>query len=443
MKIKFAIQSYQHKSLPVSAQSCVNMYAEAQPPDANTQVAVLPTPGVELINTLGIGPIHAIEDFRGVYYIISGDELYSMRESGVAQLLGNVGNARQIVNNGYELFIPSDLQGYNYDEVNGFREVPAGDFLGASTSTSQDGYVINAVPNSGVFQISTLQDAYDYSNVQYATAEGHPDGIIRVLSDHRELWLMGESTIEVWYNSGDTDFPFDRSTYIERGCGGRWTVQKLDNTVYWLGNDKVVYTANGYQPVRISTHAIESEIKEYTSEPTSYIQEWDGHKFYILSYTESTWAYDVATKLWHQRQSYGLERSRINVISGDIAGDYINGNIYRVTDSNTENGETIQRIMVSPAVGSFEKFTPLSKLSVEFEAGVGLTSGQGNDPLAILAWSDDMGATWSNSLYTPIGKIGEYGWRAEWHRLGRFRKRIFKLIVSDPVKVVILGAYAQ
>ncbi|MEW7987902.1 MAG: hypothetical protein AB2799_19115 [Candidatus Thiodiazotropha sp.] len=443
MRLKFAIQSYQHKSLPVSAQSCVNMYAEAQPPDANTPVAVLPTPGVELITTLGIGPIHAIEDFRGVYYIISGDELYSMRESGVWQLLGNVGNARQIVNNGYELFIPSDLQGYTYDEVNGFREVPSGDFLGASTSTSQDGYVINTVPNSGQFQLSTLQDAYDYSNVQYATAEGHPDGIIRALSDHRELWLMGEKTIEVWYNSGDSDFPFDRSTYIERGCGGRWTVQKLDNSVYWLGNDGVIYTANGYNPIRISTHAIESEIRAYTSEPTSYIHEWDGHKFYVITYSEGTWAYDVATKLWHERRSYGLSRSRINVINGNIAGDYENGNIYRVTDSYTENEETIERILVAPSVGSYEKFTSISKFTAEFDAGPGLTTGQGSDPTAMLSWSDDGGRTWSNTLYTSIGKIGKYGHRAEWTRLGRFRKRIFRLIVSDPVKVVVLGAYAQ
>ena len=444
MRIKFAIQSYQHDSLPVSSQRCVNMYAEAMPPDANTDVAVLPTPGLDLMNTLGQGPIHAIEKFRGVYYIISGTELYSMRESGVSLLLGSVGQARQIVNNGVELFIPSDAEGYTYDPAQGFREVPAGDFLGASSSASQDGYIINAIPNTGEFQISALVDAYDYSLVQTATAEGHPDGIIRAISDHRELWLMGTNSTEVWYNSGDPDFPFERSTYIERGCGARWSVQKLDNSLYWLGDDGVVYRAEGYQPKRISTHAIEKAIEGYTSEPTSFIHEADGHKFYVLTYDEGTWVYDIPSGLWHERESYGHTRWRVNCIAGDIAGDYQNGNIYRLNPNTyTENGNTLQRILSTPAIGEWDSRAPISQFGVEFESGVGLTSGQGKDPQAALKWSDDGGRTWSNTLYASIGDLGEYGYRAIWRRLGRTYKRVFHLTISDPVKVVILGAYVK
>jgi hypothetical protein len=68
---------------------------------------------------------------------------------------------------------------------------------------------------------------------------------------------------------------------------------------------------------------------------------------------------------------------------------------------------------------------------------------QGHDPLASLEWSNDGGHTWSNAYTTAIGEIGEYGWRAVWNKLGAGRSRIFRVTISDPVKVAIHGAYAE
>ena len=79
------------------------------------------------------------------------------------------------------------------------------------------------------------------------------------------------------------------------------------------------------------------------------------------------------------------------------------------------------------------------------ESGVGAVTGTGNDPQAMLQFSDDGGKTWSSETWakTNIGAIGEYLTRVQWNRLGMFRQRQFKLTISDPVKVVILGAYAE
>jgi hypothetical protein len=76
------------------------------------------------------------------------------------------------------------------------------------------------------------------------------------------------------------------------------------------------------------------------------------------------------------------------------------------------------------------------------EAGVGLLSGQGSDPKIILDWSDDGGHTWSNARYLSIGGIGEYGYRCLAHHLGTSRNRVFRVRASDPVKFVLLEAYA-
>ena len=79
-------------------------------------------------------------------------------------------------------------------------------------------------------------------------------------------------------------------------------------------------------------------------------------------------------------------------------------------------------------------------IQVDFETGVGTQSGQGVNPQAMLQWSNDGARTWSNEHWASFGAIGKYKTRARWRRLGRARDRVYRLVVSDPCKVVILGA---
>jgi hypothetical protein len=66
-----------------------------------------------------------------------------------------------------------------------------------------------------------------------------------------------------------------------------------------------------------------------------------------------------------------------------------------------------------------------------------------NETLIGLDWSDDGGHTWSTRHYVSIGEIGEYTQRAIWRRLGRSRGRIFRIMISGAVKIVIIAAYAE
>jgi len=85
-------------------------------------------------------------------------------------------------------------------------------------------------------------------------------------------------------------------------------------------------------------------------------------------------------------------------------------------------------------------------LQIDMQTGVGLGNFPGSigeDPQAMLQWSDDGGHTWSNEYWVPIGKMGEYKTRARWRRLGRSRARIFRVTITDPVKVVFIGASVE
>ena len=130
-----------------------------------------------------------------------------------------------------------------------------------------------------------------------------------------------------------------------------------------------------------------------------------------------------------------------------IVGDYANGNIYAFDlDVYADNGD-IQKWLRSwralPSGQNNLKRTAHHSLQIDMESGVGLNSGQGSDPEVMLRWSDDGGHTWSNYHTSPVGRIGTYGTRVFFRRLGmtlKLRDRVYELSMTDPVKTAIMGA---
>jgi hypothetical protein len=130
-----------------------------------------------------------------------------------------------------------------------------------------------------------------------------------------------------------------------------------------------------------------------------------------------------------------------------IVGDYENGNIYAFDlDVYADNG-AVQKWLRSwralPTGANNLNRTAQHTLQLNAETGVGINNGQGSDPQVMLRWSDDGGHTWSNEHWTSMGKIGTYGTRAFWRRLGmtvKLRDRVYEVSGTDPVKISIIGA---
>ena len=86
----------------------------------------------------------------------------------------------------------------------------------------------------------------------------------------------------------------------------------------------------------------------------------------------------------------------------------------------------------------------MSRFELDIESGVGLTSGQGSDPQVMLDWSDDGGFKFGPlQPWRSAGKIGRYKARLRWRRMGRFRERVLRVQISDPVKRAIIAAHAE
>lgn len=84
-----------------------------------------------------------------------------------------------------------------------------------------------------------------------------------------------------------------------------------------------------------------------------------------------------------------------------------------------------------------------SFLQIDLQAGNGITTGQGSDPILEIDWSDDGGWTWSSIRFVKTGKIGAYTQRAITRRMGYSRDRTYRIAVSDPNQWVVINGYLQ
>jgi hypothetical protein len=357
-------------------------------------------------------------------------------------------------------------EGYIYNaQTDVFQEITDPDFPGAATVGYLDGYFVFNEPNSQkiwVTQVCSTAPAVD--PLDFASAEGNPDDVVAVFVDHREVWVFGSNSAEVWYNAGLLDFPLARiqGAYNELGCAAPYSIAKMDNQIYWLGRDArgqgMVFRAAGYMGQRISTHAIEWQMQEYSdlSDAVGYTYQQDGHSFYVLNFptANTTWVFDVATGAWHERASFEngqFSRHRANnqmFFGGEtVVGDYQNGNIYKFDlETYSDNGHPQKWLRSWRALptGANELARSVHhQLQLDCETGVGLNDGQGSDPQVMLRWSDDGGHTWSNEHWKSMGRIGRYGFRTIWRRLGatmKLRDRVYELSGTDPVRIYIMGA---
>jgi len=456
MRIPLARHFYQLKSKPISAQRCVNLYYEPAGEETKTQGALYSTPGLTTFAMVGTGPIWGMHKLSELLYVVSGDNVFTVDQFGGANDLGTIGTVSDVVimaDNGTDVtIVKEDGAAYNARPTS-LTQITDPDFPSVSSVTVLNFYGIFSKKDTTQFIISNLNDMSAYTATDIASAEEKPDLIVRVFAFAGELWLFGEETIEVWDGVAQGDFPFlaRRSASMQRGCAAKRSVAQEDNTIFWLGEDRTVYRANGYSPQRISTHAIEQELQTYTTvdDAEAFIYTQDGHKFLVLTFpTESrTWVYDIATGLWHERRSFEEGRWRATshtfIYDKNLVGDFELGIIYEL-DLNkfTDNGVTIERINTLPSVYENDNRITHASLKVDFESGTGTVSGQGENPQVALRYSDDGGQTFaSRGLFRNIGKIGEFLTRAVWRRLGRPRQRVYELKITDPVKVVIAAAF--
>lgn len=440
-----ALQYSQGRSSDWSGAQLVNCYAEMADGDKRSDFALLATPGLSVFAEAGIGPIRGMHAVAGTLYIVSGGTLYGVSGGGGVTALGSIGGTDRVrmASNYTELCIAADGTGYVLSSGTLYTPLP----YSVSDVTYIDGYILWTVSGSEQFVISGLDDALSYDAADISSVEGSPDNIVAVMNDHRELYFFGDNTTEIYYNSGNADFPFERqgNAFIEQGCFDRDSIVKIDNSIIFVGDDRSVYRLNGYSPQRVSTHAIEYHLRD-ASYARGFTYTLEGHEFYGLEVDSGTFLLDQATGAWHRRQSYGLTHYRCGhaamAFGKALLGDRETGNIYEAdNDVLTENGEVITFDIYLPTIEGGRDRKTMYAFEVTMETGVGNASA--TDPQAMLRYSDNGGHSWSNEMWRTMGAIGEYRTRMVWRKLGQFRQRQMHLRITDAVRKLVISWWAD
>jgi len=380
-----------------------------------------------------------------------------------------------------------------------FSVMPSTDgaFTGGTVVDIVDNYFVYNDPNTQQWAASNVLSPITYG-LSYASKFTGPDNLVSLVCDHGQVYLLGEKTSEVWADVGTFPFPFQRipGSSSEHGISAPFSVARLGNSFAYLAKNNrgqaEIVMMNGYFPQRISTHAVENTlVDQYVGDAVAYTYQLEGHETYVISFPslDLTWAYDIATQLWHKwlwvdnNNVYHRHRSNCSAFFQGIVlvGDWQNGQIYQLDPTNyTDNGDTIRRVRRAPHLVTDLQRQYFDEFQIQFQPGVGTTglsksegAFYGNDliiapsqiysigpnqeviiglynavsasttttnPQAMLRWSNDGGSTWSKEYWTSIGQSGKYQNRIIWRRLGWSRDRIFEVVVTDPIKAVIVSA---
>lgn len=448
MEIPFVSTEGNAGAVQNSRETLVNMYLETgkgrHPFVLRQRPAVVRT----LANT---GEKRCIEKHKDTHYLIIGSGFYSWDGTTLTQLGSlntTTGRCTMVFNDNDEIAISDGTTLYSYISST-LSEVTLPDGVTCGTLAYLAGYAIFNNPGTGQFYWTGLNDFSSVNALDFATAESIPDNLTTVFVEHDELWLPGPTSTEIWQLTGGADSPFAPFTNarLRRGTAAALSFAAEDNTVIFLGDDKIIYRAEGYIPVRISTEAIEDHIGDATANQIasaySLIFTVKGRKFYVLTIPgHGSYMYKFGSPSpWSRPSTYDSE-------SWDVIGSAGHNSDYYLTETgictlqfgiNQDEGGIFRRgVISSPGWNAGNRFS-IHSFMADVEVG---RAPAGVEPELMLRVARD-GETLGNIRTRSLGTIGEYTRRVIWRNCGQARKPVFELFMTDNAELTINSAVAN
>lgn len=464
----FVGPSYQAQNKSATSERLINWYPEAAAsPGAKASLGLMPAPGFRTFVDLAETPVRGLFALDGRCFAAAGYGLYELFGNGTWAYCGAIERDERPVtfcsngDGGDEIFLTSGGVGYRFDLTTNTLTV---ELSSANVCGFLDGFFLSLDMATSTLRISNLLDGstWDAGKVTQRTAGA--DKWLTLAVVNRSIWLFGSQTTEVWYNAGLPQFPFAPipGAFMDTGIGALASIARVDNSLMWLGandqGERVIYRANGYTPVRISTHAVEAALSKYAavSDAVGWSYQEEGHTFYVLTFpsANATWVYDAATGLWHERLFYDVAgagyvayRPQVHAFTfgRHLVGDRLSGVVSEmsVNLATDVDGRGIRRVRRAPILSAEEGWIVYHSFQLDLETGLGLPTGQGADPQIMLRLSRDGGHSWGAERWVSAGRMGQYGRRAIWRRLGRARNLTAEIAVSDPIPWRLTDAFIQ
>lgn len=316
------------------AEETINYYVELiNDGSPKVRSALYGVPGYRPFAHLTAGPVRGLFAQDGRAWAVGGGVVFELFAGGTVTTVGTVavnGQPADLACNGaagHQLAIVSGGLIYILDLISGAFTLAGGTGVPSPALRLAfcDGYFIALKGQSNEFQISNLEDGLIWDALDKGQVSESSNQLLSLVVDHRELWLLGSKTTEVWFNSGNAGFPFQpqQSAFIESGIFAPFSAAKIDNSFLWIQGDArgagCVVKANGYTPQIVSNRAVESQIQQLAryDNALAWTYQMGGHSFYLLYLpnSDTTWCFDLSNNTWTKR---GLWDTRLERYTPDI-----------------------------------------------------------------------------------------------------------------------------
>ena len=477
VELPFADGFYVSQSTPLIDKRVVNCYPVIPQADALSSRALLRTPGITQFTSVNETNSRGGLTFNdGIPYRVIGNSLISTNSVGVVTNHGTITGTSDVSmsTNGINIAIqdPNGDSFFFTPSTNTLELNNNAVFLSfgqARTVTFKDGFYVYTTDT--IFfssSVKTTNDGKNFNALDFADAEISPDRLVAGHNNHNQLYILGETTIEVYQTIATSGFPFQRirGAVIQKGCAARFSVVEFDNSFLFIGGDvgeqPAIWKTIGSNAQKISTSSIDQLMQKNTeaeiANARAFTYSQNGNYFAVFTIEDNTFVFDATTSAlsgkpeWHERQTgitdgNGFQSWRaIHGVKafGEIqVGDDRSGKVGNLDFSvNTEYGDKVERFFTTKPF--MERGNAIFSHEIELVMQTGVGDATTPDPQIRMDYSDDESRTFVSEISKSMGKVGEFKTRVRWSRLGRIpNNRVLRFKMTDPVEYNVYSLFVN
>lgn len=295
----------------------------------------------------------------------------------------------------------------------------------------------------------------DWSS-SWVSKEAQFDNLQAIAVANLELWLVGEKTMENWFNDGATPFVRSSQGFVQRGtiAPASFVYCDSDSTFYWLDNNRQVVKLQGRTPAPVSLTLTKyiQEMATVTDATGDYI-EIAGRPYYILSFPieGKCLVYDFTKGAWYRWGYWNSgtathDRFRPNVMAlapawnYALAGDRANGKVYRfsTTAYDDDGDDLVSLVRTAHYNHGSEK---LRKFCNGIYLRLKRTQVVTDDatPDLIVKYRDDGATDWKSERTISLQQVGGTSFLGKLTRLGSYHTRQWEIRLSDPYPLCLVS----
>lgn len=453
-EINIAGQSYESRSIPLSAQRSYNMYPDASIGDGMSPVVMHSWPGLTLRDlAFNTDPIIGCYVFKGDFYAVSGVTLrkYDQDLNGFT-VIGDISKAsfaRAIFSdNGESMVIVAGADAWQYDGTT-LSVISSVDFNPTVVQFLNERFYLNG-DDGGTSVSDVLSTNFDPANVFYGRSTPEPTITHHIFN--QIIYLFDKSSIEPWNDTATGAPPTARINQgiIEGiGAGSIYGIASSDKYMYFIGSDSHAYRVNGFSAQEITNPVIANHFRGLDSENcTVDFIDMNGHKFIMFYFVNDfeCWVFSESSGQWFEVGNEEFPNnpkipyqpvSPVFYENSWVCGDRSTGSIFEfVTDAalNGTNRFARERVIATVSgddVGKPGVMLEMSKLRLSMETGASEDLFTKQPPEIMLIPSYDGGYTWSRPIFLSIGRAGDFTKPIEVHQMQQFRRAVFKIRMTD------------